>query len=88
MSGDTDEPYSGQEFTSSGSIGNEWPMNFAEWPRAQQRDYVSGFLLRRDLIRRSLLLARADVPESISDDYALDKSELASIYLALKEATQ
>jgi hypothetical protein len=82
---DTDEPYSGPQFTSS--RGNEWPANFTEWPRSQQRDYVSGFFLRRDLIRRTLLLARGDVPETIPDDYTLDKSELASIYLALKETT-
>lgn len=83
---DTDESYSGPQFTSG--RGSEWPTNFGDWPRKQQRDYVSGYLLRRDIIRRILLIARADVPDRIAADHRLDTKQLASIYLAIKEANQ
>jgi hypothetical protein len=80
---DTDESYSGPEFTSS--RGNEWPANFTEWPRTQQIDYVSGFFLRRDLIRRVLtIVSPTETRDEYPAGYRLDKTDLAAVFLFLR----
>ncbi|MFD1588732.1 hypothetical protein ACFR9U_17270 [Halorientalis brevis] len=58
-------------------------MNFDDWPLEQRIDYVTGFIGRAELIRRSLHLSGYN-PGDITPGYRMRKDELAAIYLTLR----